>query len=469
MNVEPHPIYKPSGNSSRGEVPLGWSPRRLTSCIRQLESGAREQTDATHENGVPNLGGEHIGRDGELLLGNLRYVSNEFFERQTRGTIRADDILLVKDGATIGKVAHMDKMPFERGSINEHVYIVRPRGGCYPRFLFHYLRSPETQRGIWQSVTGSAQPGLSASFTKSLIVNLPPLPEQRAIAKYLDYMDRRIQRYIRAKERLIELLEEEKRAVINHAVTRGLDPDVRLKPSGVEWLGDVPAHWEVRRLHTIASVTPSNVDKHVNDDELPVRLCNYVDVYKNDEITSELPFMGATAKPDEIRRFHLEKNDVLITKDSETWDDIGVPALVTETMQDVLCGYHLAVLRQTEGVTGEFLAWCLRSKAVSYQFHVVAKGVTRFGISRAGLQSVNVPVPSRAEQSAICLHLRNVCEAIDHSDRAARKEIELMKEYRTRLIADAVTGKLDVREAAASLPDDDADEVSGADFLGDAD
>ena len=296
---------------------------------------------------------------------------------------------------------------------------------------------------------------------RALKVPLPPLPEQRAIARYLDYIDDRIQRYIRAKERLIELLEEQKRAVINRAVTRGLDPDVPLKPSGVEWLGDIPAHWEVSRLHTISKVNPSNVDKHVYENEAPVHLCNYVDVYKNDEITSDLPFMAATAKPEEIEKFQLRENDVLITKDSETWDDIGVPALVADSMPNVLCGYHLAVLRPTEMMLGGYLAWSIRSDPVAYQFHIVAKGVTRYGISRPGLQSVHVPMPPIEEQSAIFDYVKSFANSVESSQATAKRQIELIREYRTRLIADVVTGKLDVRDAAANLPDGvEEDELS---------
>ena len=156
------------------------------------------------------------------------------------------------------------------------VYRLLSRELTDPKYIHQLLRSVPFQwelqvrsKGIWIS-----RLQLTDESFLGAPIPLPPLPEQRAIARYLDYVDSRIQRYIRAKERLIELLEEQKRAVINQAVTRGLDPDVPLKPSGVEWLGDVPAHWEVSRLHTISKVNPSNVDKHVYENEAPVHLCN---------------------------------------------------------------------------------------------------------------------------------------------------------------------------------------------------
>ena len=115
---------------------------------------------------------------------------------------------------------------------------------------------------------------------------------------------------------------------------RALEPYPDCKDSGVQWLGKVPAHWEVRRLRTVAEMRVSNLDKHTKEGEFPVRLCNYVDVYKNDRITQAMPFMNATASPEEVKRFRLERDDVLITKDSEAWDDIGVPALVTHSERD---------------------------------------------------------------------------------------------------------------------------------------
>ena len=229
---------------------------------------------------------------------------------------------------------------------------------------------------------------------------------------------------------------------------------MRLKPSGVEWLGDVPAHWEVRRLQHVATMKVSNVDKHIKEGELPVRLSNYVDVYKNDRITKSVPFMRATATTDEIERFRLELGDVLITKDSEVWNDIGVPALVEYTARDLVCGYHLALLRPIRGVlNGAYLFRSLQSSTIAYQFHISANGVTRYGLSRGGIKSALLPIPPLTEQAAIVACLDKATADIDAAIDRARREIELLGEYRTRLIADVVTGKVDVREAA-QLPNE---------------
>ena len=216
------------------------------------------------------------------------------------------------------------------------------------------------------------------------------------------------------------------------------------KPSGVEWLGDVPAHWEVQRLRNAIDMRVSNVDKHVKENENPVRLCNYVDVYNNDYINEQMSFMQATATAEEIERFRLEKDDVLITKDSETWDDIGVPALVTEPASDLISGYHLALLRpRVDELAGGYLLRALQSKGLAYQFHIEAKGVTRYGLSHAGIKSVWLPLPPLSEQTAIVRFLDHADRRIQRYIRAKQKLIGLLEEQKQALIHRAVTRGLD--------------------------
>ena len=219
----------------------------------------------------------------------------------------------------------------------------------------------------------------------------------------------------------------------------GLNPYPSMKDSGVPWLGRVPAHWEVRRLRNTVDMRVSNVDKHAKDDELPVRLCNYVDVYKNDLINGRLDFMRATATREEIERFRLEEGDVLVTKDSEAWDDIGVPALVTEASDDLISGYHLALLRpQSDKVTGAYLLRALQSKGLAYQFHVEAKGVTRYGLSHSGIKSVWVPLPPLPEQAAIARFLGHADRRIRRYVRAKQKMIVLLEEQRKNATQEAI-------------------------------
>ena len=230
------------------------------------------------------------------------------------------------------------------------------------------------------------------------------------------------------------------------------------KPSGVPWLGDEPEHWEVRRIRSIAEMRVSNVDKHTIDGETPVRLCNYIDVYHNDTITNDLSFMRATASRSEIERFRLRPNDVLMTKDSETWNDIGIPALAETDDDDLVCGYHLAILRPQTAVMGKYLARALQSKPVAYQSHVQAKGVTRFGLSHDAILSVSIPLPPLDEQAAIVRYLDHADELINRYISAKERLIALLEEERQAVIHQAVTRGLD--------PDAPL-KPSGVDWLGD--
>ena len=223
-----------------------------------------------------------------------------------------------------------------------------------------------------------------------------------------------------------------------------LKPYPVMKDSGVPWLGEVPEHWEVHRLRNVAEMRVSNVDKHSKENEQPVRLCNYVDVYKNDRIRNAMNFMRATAARDEIDRFRLEAGDVLITKDSEAWNDIGVPALVVESADDLVCGYHLALLRPfSERLVGDYLFRALQSSGVAYQFHVEANGVTRYGLSHSAIKSICLPTPPLPEQAAIVRFVDYVDRRIRRYIRAKQKLIKLLEEQKQAVIHRAVTRGLD--------------------------
>lgn len=215
------------------------------------------------------------------------------------------------------------------------------------------------------------------------------------------------------------------------------------RDSGVEWLGEIPAHWEVSRLKECAAVHLSNVDKKSREGESRVRLCNYVDVYYHERIARDMTFMEATATSDQIRRFSLREGDVLITKDSETWTDIAVPALVSEDLPGVLCGYHLALIRPHSHYMGAFLARALRAVGPRNQYHVAAKGITRFGLTADAIRNGVIPSPPLAEQRAIADFLDRETARIDALVAKKKESIQLLREKRTALIGHAVTKGLD--------------------------
>lgn len=198
-----------------------------------------------------------------------------------------------------------------------------------------------------------------------------------------------------------------------------------------------------KRLKHLADIRVSTVDKKSLDGQTPVALCNYTDVYYNDRIVADLPFMVATATAEQIAKFTLHAGDVLITKDSETADDIAVPAYVPTDLPGVLSGYHLAALRpRSELLDGRYLYWALSSRPVKDQFTLAASGVTRFGLRHEAIGSAQIPLPSISEQRAIAADLdRETAEIDTLADRKSRL-IELLHQRRAALSRDLVSGGL---------------------------
>ena len=267
-----------------------------------------------------------------------RFLSQEGYE-YNKNRLLPPDAVCVTCIASIGKIC----MTTAPSVTNQQINSVVVNQDKYDPYFVYYLLLTKTD--VIQGVANSATtPIVNKSTFASINVCVPPLSTQTQIADFLDHKTEQLNELIHIKERRIELLQEQRTALINQVVTKGFDPNVEMKPSGIEWIGEIPAHWEIKKLKYIAEILPSNVDKHIYPDEIEVRLCNYTDVYYNDYITVDTILKKGSCKESEFAKFVLRKGDVIITKDSETPDDIGVPTYVKEDLADVVCGYHLTMI-----------------------------------------------------------------------------------------------------------------------------
>ena len=249
--------------------------------------------------------------------------------------------------------------------------------------------------------------------------------------------------YLKIKNKL---LKEKHSVLITEAVTKGLKTDTTMKDTGLDWYPEIPSHWNLRKVKNIASTMPSNVDKKKYDGQEEVRLANYVDVYKNDRITEHLNLMIATASENEISKFSLVSGDLIITKDSEVWNDIAVPAFVPKTMEGVVCGYHLTLIRPNqEYILGEFLFRTYQALGVRDQYHYNANGVTRYGLGSYWINNGVIPVPPIHEQREIAEYIDGKLQIMKSMESNILSKIKKLKEFRISLISAAVTGKIDVR------------------------
>jgi type I restriction enzyme S subunit len=433
-----YPKYQPLRSRWVSRVPEHWSLLRAKNFLREIDDRSKtgEETllsmrmqrglvphnDVSTKRIAPeNLIGYKKAQPDDLVLNRMQAGNAMFFRNNQPGLVSPD--------YAVFRLLRDDN----------------------PEYLGHLFRS-WPMRGLFRSESKGLGTGTSGFLRlysdrfAALEIPLPPRPEQDQIVAYLRAQDAHIARFIKAKRELIKLLTEQKLRIIDHAVTRGLDPSVPLKPSGIEWLGEVPEHWEVALIKHVADVRFSGVDKHSHDHETPVRLCNYTDVYKNDRITDDMDLMRATATAAEIARLTLKAGDVILTKDSETPDDIGVPAWVPKDLPGVVCAYHLCLLRPVpDRVFGEFLFRAIGSARTAQQFHVLATGVTRFALGKYDVKNVVIALPPVEEQKTICRWIADECQPLDDAIARTEDEIKLIREYRDRLIADVVTGQVDVR------------------------
>lgn len=356
----------------------------------------------------------------------------------------------------------------QRGIVSPSYAVYRPLSdsGLLPEYLDRLLRTQECASEYLRASTGvnTSRLRLYPERFLRIFIPRPPTVEQALILRFLDHMDRRIRHYIRAKQRVIALLEEQKQAMIHRAVTRGLDPNVHLKPSGVDWLGDVPEHWEVlslRRVITRAVDGPHHSPVY-RDSGIPFLSARNI---KADRWSLEdAKYISEEDHAEFSKRIVPEVGDVLYTKGGTT----GVARAVDLEFRFQVW-VHVAVLKvQKTKVLPRYLALVLNSPRCYEQAQLLTRGATNQDLGLGRMKGILFVLPRVSEQKEILSAIEDQTRELVRGIEQSRREIGLLRELRTRLIADVVTGKLDVREEAAKLPEvpddlDIADESTASD------
>ena len=442
-----YPEYKESGVEWIGEIPKHWRYSRLKFHLTENSGGIWGEDDE-FGNGTNVLRSTEITIDGHWDL--QRLIKRKLSKEETkRFLLKKNDLVVTKSSGNqdhIGKTGLVDeKIEKMYVCYSNFVQRIRPENHINSKFLHYFMNCPLAREQYkYQSETTTGLANLSTKSIDELLISLPPIQEQTQIANFLDHKTEQIDELIRIKERRIELLQEQRTALINQAVTKGLNPNVEMKPSGVEWIGEIPIHWQVKRIKYVAKILPSNVDKHIYPDEIQVRLCNYTDVYYNDYITVDTILDKGSCTESEFTKFALKKDDVIITKDSETPDDIGVPTYVKDNLDNIVCGYHLTMIRPY-ACRGEYIFRFIQSDRTRRYFELESNGITRYGLGKPSIENLLLPIPTDSEQCQIANFLNEKTEQIDELVSEEQRKIELLQEYRQSLISEAVTGKIDVR------------------------
>lgn len=338
-----------------------------------------------------------------------------------------------------------------RGIITSAYMCLRARAGVDPGYAHLLLHAYDLLKVLYAFGSGLRQ-NLDFSHIKRLPLALPPPDEQRAIVRFLDHVDRKVRKYVRAKQKLIKLLEEQKQAIIDQAVTRGLDPNVKLEPSGVECLGDVPLHWNVSPLKTCVAFQEGPGIMRVDFRDAGVPLLRIACLLSNDDPLRGCNFLD----PDMVRRkwahFAVQPGDYIVNASTS-----ASTILICRAKEPMFGAIpYTGLIRlwpRSDEIGMEYVGMLFQARVMQEQLLSKRSGVGIAHFGPSHLNRVWIAFPPRAEQETIVLALKQDVDRLEAMKRVWTDQVQRVRELQTRLISDIVTGKLDVREAAAALAD----------------
>ena len=450
MKLKPYLKYKDPGIKWIGEIPEDWEVHRLKFLLSSLESGSRETGGGNQlDEGIFSLGGEHINWDGTLNLENSKLISEEYYNSMNQGKIKINDVLLVKDGATIGKTAILIKKEFKKIAVNEHVFLIRSNKRIDPKLLYYLICGDSGFKQIKLTEVGSAQGGINQDFIAKVYFSIPKdKQEQTTITNFLDSKTAKIDALVEKDKILIELLKEKRAALINHAVTKGLNPNVKMKDSGIDWIGEIPEGWEIHRLKSfIPYIINGQWGEEPNGDGFDMIVLRVADFGEfNFNLVKEL-----TLRSVKDPKLRIRDGDLVIEKSGG-----GEKQLVGRVIQlkniskqkKYTYSNFLGKLIIKETISKDYLKYYFKAfynARVNYRYIKQTTGIQNLDIM-ALLQKEFFAFPqNKQQQTAIANYLDKATAKIDKTIQKIEQKIKLLEEYKKSLIHHTVTGKIDVR------------------------
>ncbi|MFM6105591.1 MAG: restriction endonuclease subunit S [Sphaerospermopsis kisseleviana] len=309
-------------------------------------------------------------------------------------------------------------------------------------FIYYIFYSGQPYLGLGKMGT---QLNLNTETVGGITIGFPPLEEQEKIARFLDYKTKQIDELIAKKETLIEKLDEKRTSLISHAVTKGLDVNVSMKDSGIEWLGAIPEHWEVKRLR-YTGFCQNGISKGADYFGFGYPFVNYTDVYANPELPKIVNGLANSTDEDRIN-YSVQTGDIFFTRTSETIEEIGITSTCLQSIDNAtFSGFLIRVRPFANLIFPGFSKYYFRCQLHRFFFVKEMNLVTRASLSQELLKKLPVLLPPLQEQQKIAEYLDQKTAQIEEQKTKIQQAIDLLKEYRTALITNAVTGKIDVRK-----------------------
>ncbi len=442
LGMESYPEYRASGVPWLDDIPTHWDGVLGGAVLQQKHVSNRGMVERT----VLSLSrGQIVVKPPEKLHG-LVPTSFETYQIVDPGDIIVRPTDLQNDWNTIRVGIARD-----RGIITSAYLCFRSRPPLSSEYAHVLLLGYDLKKVFYGMGSGLRQ-NLDWSDFKRLPVLLPPPDEQDAIVAYVNQLDRRVRRFIRNRQRLIEVLNEEKQAIITQAVTRGLDLNVRLKPSGVEWLGEIPEHWQVIKLKRLGQIR-YGLGQPPKESIGGFPLIRATNVKSGRIIAKGLVYVDPRDIP-QARNAILRTNEIIVVRSGALTAD---SAIIPEEYDGAVAGYDMVI--SVGNAYPQFIAMALLSQYVlDSQLYLLKARAAQPHLNAEELGSALIVLPPESEQRLIAEHIRAQTSDVENLIARADREIDLIREYRTRLIADVVTGKVDVRRLAPAAGDADGEE-----------
>lgn len=433
-----YPEYKDSGVKWIGEIPKEWEEKRLkhNSYIKGRIGWQNLRSDEFTDEGPYLITGMHFS-NGSVDWDSCYHITKERYEIAPEIQVKEQDVLITKDGS-IGKMAYIDYLP-GKASLNSHLLVIRPlRMSYHPRFLYYFLGSNIFEIYIYKNQTGTTFFGITQESIANFSMIVPSLSEQQTIVSFLDHETSKIDALIEKKQLFIELLEEKRATLISHAVTKGLDPNTKMKDSGVEWIGEIPESWDIKPFRRICSV---NQGLQIAQSErfyepIDTRL-EYITIKSIHNKNAAREYIENPPKS-----VVCHQNDILLARTGATGE-------VITNQEGVFHNNFFLIKYNSKKVYRDFLVYYLKNKLIKSFILLLAGTTTIPDLNHGDFLSVPFISPSFKEQQSITNFLDRETEKIDTLINKISIQIEKLKEYRTALISAAVTGKVDVREEVA--------------------
>ena len=394
--------------------------------------------------GIPLFRSQNVVDNG-FLLDDIAYISEEVDESMKGSRVKAGDVLLNITGASIGR-CYFTSDDFDRGNVNQHVCIIRPKRNIVsPEFLHYNIISNVGKEYIRQSQTGANREGLTIEDIKNFSFEIPSLSEQQRIVNYLDKKTKAIDARISVLEKKSDAYTRLKASVINRAVTRGLTPNVPLKDSGIEWIGMIPEHWNRIRLKDVSYLYSGLTGKAGDDfrcdnESLTKPYVPFTNVLNNTKI--DFNQFNRVVMGDNENQNRVNQNDLIFLMSSEDYESIAKSAVVEGDPGEVYLNSFCRGLHFTsQNVLASFVNYQLNSEKYRDALRFEARGFTRINIKIDKIACQFITLPPLNEQQQIIDYLDTKCSEIDKAIDNIGKQIDALKRLKRSLINEVVTGK----------------------------